>query len=166
MIHSDLKPANFLLVRGRLKLIDFGIASSMNPDMTSVVKNNQIGTINYISPEALMDIGNGGDSPNKVKYKVSVIFYTPRVTSTLYPFPIFFNCWIFCFHSLDNFQVGCLVAWLYSLQPRLWTYALSTHSYGMGEDARYNGPQSEHFVLIANCNRRRSAPSDPHRRDA
>ncbi|XP_035742695.1 probable serine/threonine-protein kinase mps1 [Vespa mandarinia] len=72
VIHSDLKPANFLLVRGRLKLIDFGIASSMNADMTSVVKNCPIGTLNYISPEALMDIGGNGDSPNhNVKYKIS-----------------------------------------------------------------------------------------------
>ncbi|XP_015596734.1 probable myosin light chain kinase DDB_G0279831 [Cephus cinctus] len=72
VIHSDLKPANFLLVRGRLKLIDFGIASSMNAEMTSVVKNSTIGTLNYISPEALMDIGGNGDSPNKnVKYKIN-----------------------------------------------------------------------------------------------
>lgn len=73
VIHSDLKPANFLLVRGRLKLIDFGIASSMNADMTSVVKNCPIGTLNYISPEALMDTGGNSDSPNQnVKYKVNV----------------------------------------------------------------------------------------------
>ncbi|CAL7947855.1 unnamed protein product [Xylocopa violacea] len=72
VIHSDLKPANFLLVRGRLKLIDFGIASSMNADMTSVVKNCPIGTLNYISPEALMDIGGNSDSPTRdVKYKIS-----------------------------------------------------------------------------------------------
>ncbi|XP_014203423.1 serine/threonine-protein kinase pakF [Copidosoma floridanum] len=73
VIHSDLKPANFLLVRGRLKLIDFGIASSMNPDMTSVLKNCSIGTLNFVSPEALMDVNAGGsDSPNQnVKYKIS-----------------------------------------------------------------------------------------------
>lgn len=71
VIHSDLKPANFLLVRGRLKLIDFGIASSMNADMTSVVKHCPIGTLNYISPEALMDIGGSSDSPTRNdKYKV------------------------------------------------------------------------------------------------
>lgn len=54
-----------------MKLIDFGIASSMNADMTSVVKNCPIGTLNYISPEALMDIGGNSDSPTQnVKYKV------------------------------------------------------------------------------------------------
>lgn len=77
VIHSDLKPANFLFVRGRLKLIDFGIASTMNAEMTSVLKDNAIGTLNYISPEALMDVNTdseNNDSPNhKVKYKVGFI---------------------------------------------------------------------------------------------
>ncbi|XP_057327742.1 uncharacterized protein LOC130669079 [Microplitis mediator] len=69
VIHSDLKPANFLLVRGRLKLIDFGIASTVHGDMTSVVKNVTVGTLNYISPEALMDVDD--TSNQNSKYKIS-----------------------------------------------------------------------------------------------
>ena len=31
IIHQDIKPANFVLVKGKIKLIDFGIANKM-PD--------------------------------------------------------------------------------------------------------------------------------------
>jgi serine/threonine protein kinase len=59
IVHGDLKPANFLLVRGTLKLIDFGIAKAIQNDTTNIVRDNQIGTPNYISPEALMVSGSG-----------------------------------------------------------------------------------------------------------
>ncbi|XP_022916049.2 dual specificity protein kinase TTK [Onthophagus taurus] len=68
IIHSDLKPANFLAVRGKLKLIDFGIASTVEHDMTSVVKNVQIGSFNYISPEALH---NNSRDTQKAEFKIS-----------------------------------------------------------------------------------------------
>lgn len=56
VVHSDLKPANFVLVGGRLKLIDFGIANAIQTDMTvNVHRENIAGTINYMSPESLMD---------------------------------------------------------------------------------------------------------------
>ena len=56
IVHSDLKPANFVLVQGRLKLIDFGIANAIQTDMTvNVHRENQIGTPSYMSPESLMD---------------------------------------------------------------------------------------------------------------
>ena len=59
IIHSDLKPANFLFVKGVLKLIDFGIARVIAPENTSVFRESQIGTLNYISPEALSYVNDG-----------------------------------------------------------------------------------------------------------
>ncbi|KAI5862651.1 kinase-like protein [Durotheca rogersii] len=56
IVHSDLKPANFVLVQGRLKLIDFGIANAIQTDETvNVHRETQIGTPNYMSPESLID---------------------------------------------------------------------------------------------------------------
>lgn len=56
VVHSDLKPANFVLVKGRLKLIDFGIANTIQTDMTiNVHRETMAGTPNYMSPESLMD---------------------------------------------------------------------------------------------------------------
>ncbi|KAL2159249.1 hypothetical protein VTH06DRAFT_2683 [Thermothelomyces fergusii] len=56
IIHTDLKPANFVLAQGRLKVIDFGIANAIQTDMTvNVHRDAQIGTPNYMSPESLMD---------------------------------------------------------------------------------------------------------------
>ncbi|XP_077214151.1 serine/threonine-protein kinase MPS1-like [Tasmannia lanceolata] len=54
IVHSDLKPANFLLVKGSLKLIDFGIARAIMSDTTNIQRDAQVGTLNYMSPEAFM----------------------------------------------------------------------------------------------------------------
>ena len=55
IVHSDLKPANFLLLQGRLKLIDFGISNAIADDTVNVHREQHIGTPNYMSPEALID---------------------------------------------------------------------------------------------------------------
>ncbi|KAL8712477.1 MAG: hypothetical protein Q9220_003325 [cf. Caloplaca sp. 1 TL-2023] len=55
IVHSDLKPANFLLLQGRLKLIDFGISNAISDNTVNVHREQHIGTPNYMSPEALID---------------------------------------------------------------------------------------------------------------
>lgn len=61
VIHSDLKPANFLLVGHEVKLIDFNISNSIN-DRTSVTVVSDCGTLNYMSPESI-----NRDSENRAK---------------------------------------------------------------------------------------------------
>lgn len=55
IVHSDLKPANFLFVKGMLKIIDFGIANAVPEHTMNIYRENQIGTPNYMAPEALID---------------------------------------------------------------------------------------------------------------
>jgi serine/threonine-protein kinase TTK/MPS1 len=53
IVHSDLKPANFIFVKGVLKLIDFGIAAQVQDDHTSALRDSAVGTLNYMAPEAI-----------------------------------------------------------------------------------------------------------------
>ncbi|KAI8808525.1 kinase-like domain-containing protein [Cladochytrium replicatum] len=62
IVHSDLKPANFLVVEGSLKLIDFGIARAI-PDFTTNVRRDHLaGTANYMSPEAFVATDESGET--------------------------------------------------------------------------------------------------------
>lgn len=43
-----------MLVRGELKLIDFGIAKAIQNDTTNIVRDSLGGTLNYMAPEACL----------------------------------------------------------------------------------------------------------------
>ena len=66
IVHSDLKPANFLLLQGKLKLIDFGISNAIQDNTVNVHREQHIGTPNYMSPEALVDSNAANGLPASV----------------------------------------------------------------------------------------------------
>ena len=70
IVHKDLKPANFLLIAGTLKLIDFGISRIVPKNLTSIYTENPTGTLNFIAPEV---INNVSEASGGFKFKVSTV---------------------------------------------------------------------------------------------
>jgi serine/threonine-protein kinase TTK/MPS1 len=47
IIHTDLKPANFVLVGGMLKIIDFGISHTIEDHTVHARRENQVSPSSY-----------------------------------------------------------------------------------------------------------------------
>ena len=78
IVHKDLKPANFVVVGMQLKLIDFGIAVTLEKDETHAFVEDANGTLNYMSPEALMMGAEGKGSearPSTDVWSLGCILY-------------------------------------------------------------------------------------------
>ena len=52
IVHADLKPSNFVLVRGNLKVIDFGLAGHLEKNELVFERKFVGGTRDYMSPES------------------------------------------------------------------------------------------------------------------
>ncbi|KFD51412.1 hypothetical protein M514_07625 [Trichuris suis] len=72
VIHADLKPSNFVLSEGKVKLIDFGISNLLQSEHRSVTQVALLGTVGYMSPEALCARQEGGMKKIKVSTKTDV----------------------------------------------------------------------------------------------
>jgi serine/threonine-protein kinase TTK/MPS1 len=55
------------MVGGCLKLIDFGIAKAIPNDTTNIKRDHQSGTLNYMSPEAILFVEEHGEKQNYLK---------------------------------------------------------------------------------------------------
>lgn len=62
MVHADLKPANLVIVNGSIKIIDFGISMKCSANTTAIHRTDNIGTVNYMSPEAIANNGTLQDT--------------------------------------------------------------------------------------------------------
>jgi serine/threonine protein kinase len=71
IVHRDIKPANVMLdVSGTLKILDFGLARASDSGITK--SGDQLGTLNYMSPEQV--VGGHLDHRSDV-YAVGAVAY-------------------------------------------------------------------------------------------
>jgi eukaryotic-like serine/threonine-protein kinase len=73
VIHRDVKPSNIMLGAQGAKIIDFGIAATVDPDDTTMTKTQGvIGTVAYLAPER---VTGAPATPASDLYALGVVLY-------------------------------------------------------------------------------------------
>jgi serine/threonine protein kinase len=67
IVHTDLKPANFLMVGDSIKIIDLGIAQKIPMGTIHISRDALVGTPNYMAPEAIMSSRSRGKGKHAFK---------------------------------------------------------------------------------------------------
>ncbi|VDO92381.1 unnamed protein product [Schistosoma margrebowiei] len=76
IVHLDLKPQNFVLVYGQLKLIDLGLSRLLPDDSTTVIHWLKLGTLSFMSPEQLEEAAATPSSSSSLNQS---FFFGPKV---------------------------------------------------------------------------------------
>ena len=58
IIHMDIKPPNFILTKGQLKVIDLGCAEQIPQNQDFILSNSSKGTEGYMAPECFVTYKN------------------------------------------------------------------------------------------------------------
>jgi serine/threonine protein kinase/formylglycine-generating enzyme required for sulfatase activity len=82
VVHRDLKPSNILVQdeggRPRVKVIDFGLAKALMPDLLDQDQRTEVGALvgtpEYMAPEQIADAGRAADTRADV-YSLGVVLY-------------------------------------------------------------------------------------------
>ena len=53
LVHRDIKPANIIICKGKVKVLDFGIAKELSTESGLTKTGVQVGTPTYMSPEQI-----------------------------------------------------------------------------------------------------------------
>ena len=75
IIHTDLKPGNFLLVGGQLKVIDFGLAIELTVGQEYARRKFVGGTKDYLSPESMNEESGSKVCTKSDVWALGIILY-------------------------------------------------------------------------------------------